>query len=288
MNTINSQFVFCPPPPGKPNPNEPPNPAKTRSRVVQAPQKGHTCLYYALQILRNEKRIGKCALESQTEEREREKALSAHRKQISKIDETSQPLIAFAKETEDFFGQKCNRSLAQDLLNRRAVATQDEHLQRCAEALKAFCAQDACDDFVAYTENERFRASHAVHKQFFKERKASLKSLIKGICEKALNKNWKELNILEKSCLADYLIYSYSMQTYGLKKSAWHPELPIEDLIKHLHLYGPHVMRGRFGQAYYEDDPEEFKQIEARTVFRWPSAAEKGPGSRSCCGYCGR
>lgn len=76
MSIISNDFVFTPPFPGKPNPNEPYS--QDRSRVVYNGQKGQTCFYYACQLLRDNRRIGKHPTEEFQEERRIEKVFSEH------------------------------------------------------------------------------------------------------------------------------------------------------------------------------------------------------------------
>lgn len=88
LPSIHSSIVFCPPLPGKPDPNQTfdPSSGEIRSRVKQSAQKGNSCGYNALQLLRDERRIGKFPSASQIEERKIEKAHSLHRKRKIKID----------------------------------------------------------------------------------------------------------------------------------------------------------------------------------------------------------
>jgi hypothetical protein len=75
--------VFCPPPLGKPDSNHPIDLQNRvpRARVRQGPQKGETCFYYALNMIRN--RIGKNSPSCQMENREFEKIFSGWRKDCS-------------------------------------------------------------------------------------------------------------------------------------------------------------------------------------------------------------
>jgi hypothetical protein len=88
MLTINNNpnSVFCPPEPGKPNPNEPRIPGQLRSRVVRQRQKGDTCVYYGLQILLDE------AKNPKNERSRGEQLLSNHRKEIIAWTERWEPI----------------------------------------------------------------------------------------------------------------------------------------------------------------------------------------------------
>lgn len=273
-SATDSSYAFYPPEPGKPNPNEPCGPSP-RSRVAQAAQKGKTCSYYALQILRNENRIGKCPSESQMRKRQIEMTISKHRKAITTIDETWKYPIAFAKELTEALSNRCTRSDAQEFLSGPAQTIAPEYRQMCCATLQSFCEQEKYDDFFTYTNETYLKAKMVAHEELFRELWIPKKTIESSI-PKILDKTWDELGMTEKEWHEGNIAFLSSYAAYGCKLSPWHPEQPIETLIEQLHLHGPHLINGKFGQVYYEDAPFELAQkIEERSIFGWKPSAKR-------------
>jgi hypothetical protein len=65
----------------------------------------------------------------------------------------------------------------------------------------------------------------------------------------------------------------------GAKKSTWHPEQPIDNLMEQLKLHGPLLAAGKFGQLFYEDPSFETNdKIEGRPIFGWKPNAKRREG----------
>ena len=279
MTSISSKqpsFTFCPPLPGKPNPNEVYDSSLggIRSRVVQLAQKGDTCGYYALQILRNERKIGKFPIDSQIEERKKEKRVSDHRKNMTKIDDTLKFRIDFSKQVTQALGGTCSRKDAQKFLDKYASSISIEHREKCQIALQDFCNQTEFDAFSTFSENHYRQAKIDADTQFIKE--FVDEEFIKTSVPKMFKKTWDQMSLSEKEAHVNNLTFLISFQMYGAKKSSWHPEQPIDSLIEQLKLHGPHLVRGTIGQFYYEDAPFELKEKrEGKTIFGWKPNAKR-------------
>jgi hypothetical protein len=90
-------ITFCPPLPGKPNPKKSySGTAPLAERVLQLGQKKNTCLYYALNIIRD--RVGKNPTAFQTKAREAEIIVSERRKKQTKLQEEWFVYITFASD----------------------------------------------------------------------------------------------------------------------------------------------------------------------------------------------
>lgn len=262
---------FCIPPPGKPDPTKPwdPSSKEERPRVIQKEQKGETCTYYALQILRNEKRIGKHPLDSQIEAREIEGKISSHRKDISKIDETLRAQRVFADQLTEALSGRCTREDAEQFLKKQSARLDPAHRDRAKAYLESFCKQQIHNDFSTYANALYSQARNALEDLFFKAFNISDREIQQSI-PKILQKSWQELNPSEKEWHRANMVFMTSNKLYGCKPSPWHPEQPFETLIEQLKSHGPHVLTGKFGQMYYEEKPFRLEQtIEGRPVFGW-------------------
>ncbi|HSW85900.1 MAG TPA: hypothetical protein VLG49_00210 [Rhabdochlamydiaceae bacterium] len=279
VSKVDSKCVFCAPLPGKPDPNKPwdPSSKETRPRVVQPGQKGDASWHYALQILRDEHRIGKHPTESQMKERDIEIKISNYRKIIKKIYETFQVRIEFAQEVFGNSGS-CTKKKAREfsIVLANAPELDQKFKDICCATLKAFCEQEKYDDFSTYANEEFYQALMPVHEQLFKEFNVSSEEVQKGI-PKGLNKTWEELSVTEKETQAQSVAFAVSYKAYNCKRSPWHPKQPIEALEKQLELHGRHLVLGKFGQLYYEaeDPPSELGKIKGRPVFGWKPNAKR-------------
>ncbi len=265
---------FCIPLPGKPDPNQQWDPAskEARPRVTQKEQKGETCGYYALQILRNEKRIGKYPLESQMEARKIEQMISSHRKEISKIDETLQPQIVFATEITNAMKPTSGhftRVLAEEFLKNSIHLLEPIHLDRCKSHLESFCKQQIHNDLSTYANDCYNQAEIPLMDQFFKTFNISDQKIQDSI-PKTMKKSWQELTTFEKNWHRRNMVFMTSIKLYDCKPSPWHPEQPLKSLVEQLKNHGPHVLTGKFGQMYYKEHPFQLDQkIEGRPLFGW-------------------
>lgn len=70
------------------------------------------------------------------------------------------------------------------------------------------------------------------------------------------------------------LLFTFVAQEYRAKRSPWHPNDSITNLIQQLKNNGPHLVTGDLGKTYYETDPTLRGEILGRPVFGWaPNAA---------------
>ncbi len=277
----NPNFVFCPPPPGKPNPNEPAVPGTMRSRVIQKGQKGATCQFYALQMLRNENKIGKVPSQEQLEMRNGEKLISAFRKQQTIADSKWVPLTEFATMLNSIC--PCTKKKAKELLSEIPSMPTDisegkQELDKiCITALRNFCEQEDYEDFYNYIEEEKYFSSYlSLYGEVLNALGVSYE-MSKNDFEALSKKLWEDASCLEKSSYFAHCVFINSFHyIYKLKKSSWHPEKPITALIEQLQLHGPHLAQGHIGRAYYETAPIESRhKIQERPILRWKSSVKQ-------------
>lgn len=264
--------AFCPPLPGKPGPYS--SDAKTRFRVSQSPQKGETCGYYALQILRDQKKIGKHGLDSQAEDRLKEKAISELRKAHTKLDRKFQAELQLATGLIQDFSGHCTKKDAQEILDYHLSSIFPKYRKALAETLRSFCAQSECDDFLEYVQERYGKARLDVDLHFLETFKLPPEKWEKPVA-KGL-KPWEDKTMWERAAYLAMMTFLVSAEAYGCKYSFWHPNHQIDGLIEQLNLSGPHLVIGEIGKSYYVDPPSPFrKKMEGRSVFYWKPGSSR-------------
>lgn len=277
-NTIHE--IYCLPKPGKPDPNQPIS--KNRGRVIQAGQKGHTCTYYALQMLRQDNRIGKHpTTDSQKKEREVEIKVSKHRKCVTQIDETLRPGISTAMEIAEIFETRaCDKEIIKQMLQ-SSLEKQEEYPELCA-VLKDFCEQDKYDDIITFAHESYCLSRINVDKEFL-DSFGVTQEFIESSIPKLIKKNWNALSAYEKLLHTSSLVFTHSYLAYGCQRSAWHPEDPIEKLIDQIQQHGAHLVGGKFRSEFYDDCSVQLEtKIQGRPVFSCPSENKINPPENHC------
>ncbi len=150
MSQVHNQSFFCIPSAGKPNPNEPSTGAP-RSRVKQNHQKGDTCLYYALQILRGKHKIGKNPSQAQQTARKEEKAFSDHRKRFTTLLSPKVDVIHCAEDLKELLGgATLSGGFRITMQNIDWELKELRVLKKHKPFLEAFCNQNDTDDMVDF------------------------------------------------------------------------------------------------------------------------------------------
>jgi hypothetical protein len=253
-------FSFCPPPPGKPDSKKlPDSTSKQRPRIVQSPQKGDTCMYYALQILRNEKKpIKNPEAPRQLQPTAAEKSISKYRKIQTRIDQyfpVDNAKFLAERTASGVFTQTDALSFMVKHLSRKDLK---EVLDSLYNALTIFCEQDEDDDFFHFIEE--------LHSQKIMQARLSL------LEENGITLPLHEIKDTKRRQLAvEDQVKCLMTYVYKAQKSPWHPSQPIEKLIENLNLYGPHLVIGKFGQNFYQTNAIKLPEtIAGRTILGWP------------------
>ena len=183
--------------PGKPDPQLPPS-DKPRSRVKQSRQKGDTCWYYALQILRNEMKIGKNPLPHQLEKRKIEVMISNYRKSLTKICDELNFNIKIARQILSQTKKKCTIDVAKLIIkkiSKEDAAKPDS--KNILKALSEFTSQKKFDDLEIYARN-RYEESHLdIDVLFLKE----ISIPVKEVLDFFVKFFQRELSLTEKKLL---------------------------------------------------------------------------------------
>lgn len=260
----NDNYCFCPPPPGKPNFKNPQ--AKDRSRVILQPQKENFCSYYALRILSNEK-IASNSSESDSFQKFKKES-SDYRRTLVQIRERFLFNCHFAEGIAlKLDSQIVTRVMIEEFRESRINEINQVYRRQGQTAIEIFCAQDQCDDFVQFVNDVYYQAVVDAQEKFL---------LNAGFSQEDVKQCTKTLDLKSSHLALDTIIFRLHYRNFGARKSAWHPNQPIEKLIRQLKLYGPHYVQGYFGQAYYKTPPAELPlKIEGRTIFGWDVEAQK-------------
>ncbi len=283
MSAVSNSYV-CVLPIGKPDPRQPrPEGKDTRRLAVQLPQKGNTCWYYGLKIIREQ--FGKAPHPSFSEERRLEQLASERRKGQTRLDLKYQDDLSVANQlAEDphYMAKKINT-----LMGARKYLPQFQALQQSPSPqvreessllinlLTPFCRQNQWEDLHAYLREDYFIRRNENNSRFLEALKFSPSERYQA--DYPDKKPWGLLTVLEKAPYLDSLAFraSYEM-CYHLCEAKWHPSQPISELISSLESHGPHYMKGMHGKSFYIDEPKPMKEkIQGRTVFYWPKGSER-------------
>ncbi|MCE5318159.1 MAG: hypothetical protein LLG04_12470 [Parachlamydia sp.] len=253
------RLIFCPPPPGKPNPKQPYDPNKPRERVPQAAQKGATCWYYAMNFLRP--RCGKSSPNHPM--RAAEVKISAIRKMHTKLDEK----FDLQSQVVRTLARMCNVSN----FNKEQVQQLIDSIRapKCLELLQEFCAQKDVEDLFKF-----------VQISYLKGRVGIIEPLVVALSGKNLQqwytetkpypKPWKDLDVREGLWFCDWMLRITLNIQLGFVGSTWHPGQSLNELFQELKKHGPLMFYGRHGQGFYLNPSFELTTaIAGRTIFGW-------------------
>lgn len=256
-------FVFCPPLPGKQNPKLPPI-HQVSERVAQPAQKGYTCWYYALNMIRE--RFGKASDQSLFK-RQKEKLASLHRKKLTEIDLIVMRQKKFVEDLcQSLNIQSVTKTMARSICNSpEDMGDKETGLQ----LLRAFCKQSEDNDLSAYIQNQYLRDQMRLDGEFFLHFQKTPEQLYAQF--KPLPQAWHHLTLKQKAWFCDNVrVFLISRECYDLEISPWHPDQPLEQLLEALRKYGPHVVFGRFGSHFYDGKPYQLNEMIAkRPVLGW-------------------
>jgi hypothetical protein len=285
-----SQILYAIPP-GKPNPDIECTKENLVSRpcVLQPAQKGPTCWYYALNMIRV--RIGKHPSEDYRADREIEKILSERRKLITATrDKQSddQAVVRQLMEDHNYITLKLwTRQGAQEWLPRVRALSQIDDPETKTEAsillriLKDFSEQDEISnlqDYINFSHAENLnkinqmfltKLGRAPESYFEEDQRLACKS---GLAEM---RRWEDVKGHEKRALLENYIFRLSYESYRLKVSIWHPEDGAERLVQVLTESGPMYVKGHLGFFYYETPPKVICKIASSSIYGWQKGAAR-------------
>jgi hypothetical protein len=278
-------------PSGKPDPLAPcsEETARSRPRVIQMAQKGATCWYYALNLIRN--RIGKNPSESLQKDREFERIVSQKRKLVTSIRQkhTNDQNIVRQLMTDPKYRSRqlwTKRGASQylpqieQLLTSPKLVTKEE-ATKLYRILKGFIEQSRFDhlqDYVNASQCDQFNQINQMFlsrlgknpEAYFEIDKAANAKI--GIVDR---RRWSDLSAEDKKPLLDNYFFRAAFEGYRLQVSAWQPEDGPERLVAVLREKGPMYTTGRLGQLFYADEPIVVNMIATRALLGWTQEDER-------------
>jgi hypothetical protein len=287
VHSAASQILYAIPP-GKPDPKAfcSKETVYSRPRVVQQAQKGPTCWYYALNMVRA--RIGKNPSEDFIQEREIEKIVSLRRKLVTRIRSEQDSDLAIVKQLmEDPNYTKHQLWMKEGALKLRPLfkrlsedpkTVEREEVVKVDTILKGFVEQDRFKDLKAYVcalYCEQLNKINYMYlknlgqnpeKYFYEDQAADSLSVVR---------EWSSVSDQEKRALLDNYFFRASFEKYGLQVSPWHPEHGPQRLVEVLRDKGPMYTKGQLGRAYYAEDPHVVDKIDSRNILGWKKGAKR-------------
>lgn len=244
-------------PPTKPDPALPCTPENffTRKQVPRPEQKGPTCWYYALAILRP--RIGKLPSAEFREARRIEAAISTLRKKCSAQAEEKSSLYVFFSVPE----LTCHEMLqlsesTHSLVFSRLHAFCKKH----AKSLSNSCSKKTVKTFLAELKQKEFRKN--IH-DLLADVGISFQD-IPMLCHAP-----KSCDI-HKASMAILPLYLLRMYV-----SLWRPEQDAFCLIRALNQCGPMIVQGALGRVYYKTKPFVLGEIAGHSIQAFKAGTYK-------------
>jgi hypothetical protein len=265
MSITNSVYCFLPP--GKPDPYDVPKGNEPRKRVPYNGQKGLTCSYYALKILIDNKATPRC---EQSYQRTKEKAISLHRKQMTKLSDDFADSIVLAKHVASK-NLNVPRPVIIASLNGAVSRSNDSKVkERILPHVTAFSVQDEIQGFKQFLDMRFAQESVKIH--------IALLSLFPGF-------ELPQGNPLNQNAILHNTVILSCSQVFQCKNSNWDPRQGVDGLIQQLKEKGPHMINASIGQSFYTVEPKKLSQtIEGRNVYGWaPGAPRKQQENVSHC-----
>lgn len=282
------QTIFTPLPQGKPDPSLPYTFPDSRPRVEQAAQKGNTCWYYALAMMRE--RIGKHPTKEFMDARKFEKCASKRRKMqtlayelytdrrdIARQVQTDPNYTRHNLNTKEGASQMVQR-LREILATEEGSLDQRKEVRRLLGLLSAYVksSQESLDEFVLHKYSEQRMKINLV---FLKEVGVSIEELspIHGISVQEYN----QLPLQEKIKYLDNWTFCLCYRRYGFSESLWSPKDGLNGLITELKKQKCLYVKGRFGKQYYVDDPIRVGTLQGQAIYGWKKGSQKTPFRQS-------
>ncbi|MCE5318327.1 MAG: hypothetical protein LLG04_13325 [Parachlamydia sp.] len=249
-----------------------------RPRIVQLGQKGDTCGYYALNMLRPRYRQIGCDTRF-PQERDFEQLCSKRRKVRTELDEEcveAREIIKGFSPTQEG-ASKWMASNKHFLTHPKA---KQDGIEKVFAFLEAFCKQKAIGDLNQFLDQRHTQKRLETDLAFLKARDMDPEreyEKMKAFFPKA----WKSNSEKEKMLFCNQVAFRATYQGLGFKESPWHPSQPIGKLIETLQAVGPQIAFGYFGKICYVQPPKPWKVVEGHSVLGWTKQNnQQKPGRR--------
>lgn len=289
-----TNFVFCPPLQGKPNPQEPkPEGKDTRGRVIQLGSKDNTCVYATYNLLRER---WKAPNMGGNPHRQFEQLVSKMRKEIS-ASERALPNIA--NQLNDPIAQRFLTSITKQslqtmgpLINFLDGTAKEMGMESMLffvpleNAIPGFKEQLKHQNLFEYLKYLKLCKREEIFLEFFKKVGVDPKNFYERLKQIDPNhfehhyekKEWESLDEYKRLSLLGYLAWHVVAMRYGFKVSLWSPSQPFEALVQELQTHGPLVVAGCFGRLQYSVSERKLnRKVMGRELFGWNKADPRNP-----------
>ena len=275
MNT--KDFILYQLPSGKPDPND----QDVRISLPPASYPNTSC-YHALDVVRFS-----AGNHSSSKE---EEICAVWRKELAQYEATI-PLPFQQLETELWINElfiSWHHTQAKQLLqqweNTNTLIVIDKEKQQhdfssVIPFLKKFIAQTQCNNFRAYVLCKTAEPRRKINQDFFIKTNNSPVTMFQiarlrtwKVRYESIKEKWEDLCHHQQESFEERYTLSIAAQSYGLKKSTWHPAESITVLITALKNHGPLAVSGRFDKHYNENSECTLEEkIAGRNIFIWNS-----------------
>lgn len=286
-----------------------------RPRVAQSPQKGPSCYYYAMNMLRE--RIGANSPDYAAE-RTIEKKCSDFRKECStsfnaESDyDTVQQLVEKICEGTKLAQVKEKLHIILHCINNigKVDSKLEEEFFRVTPIFEEFCGQDRIVDILEFAKSKLLSTEIRTHMVFLNDMGIDPKALYQEDIKKEVCQRFaQELKDKSPEFIDGFIEYSLANQfpswethsaqypgiynlfvikamadAYGFQVASWSPLEPISALRECLKTNGPLFVGGAFGRNKYSVDATIMQEVGGRSIFGWKSTDRKPEGKKPILG----
>lgn len=269
------------------------------TQVPQGGQKGPTCWYYTLAMIRE--RIGKDPARQDDEFRVKERELSARRKTVTQAREQLEIEQSIAEElltdphyTHRKLWEKPRAaqfiiqldSLISEISLKEEKTTDDLDALKEFTHLKRFLAryvkQDRHSDFRSFLAFEQEDKFIKYNKFFLSKLGKQAESYFKEDSDADISRgedvtlrSLDEASPAMQRALLENYVFRSALSAYHLTISPWMPYEGKEKLFATLQSHGPMYVKGRHGQNFYETSPSVICKIAERSILGWKKTDPK-------------
>ncbi len=284
-----SDFIFAPPPAGKPDPQAYFDGETKRERVVQKAKKESECWYTVMKWLHDP--IGKNYASQFQDDRENEKIVSHRRKMLNKASRSLEYILELNSALKQAYQtEKIGLTMAKKLLQESKLKLPQADIQKCQMVLRGFVTQTLASSFDEFAMHNYFKMCNQVEEMFlfgFYKEDAELnysefqcekfiQDLYKDAAQLYTRKSWKNLSLDEKAWSLKSMSFMTCIKAFDLKQSTWNPHKKITDLMGEIKQQGPLMVQGYFGKPYYQEDAVMLpEKVAERSIWGWKLNAQK-------------
>lgn len=266
-------------PSGKPDPK-----GSASTRVIQAAQKGPTCYYYAMNMLR--RRIGPAAGIAFEKERNIEVLFSKRRKDVTNMRHimAQEKALAFELGPEGAYNSfnawhKAGATFFLSSLTQMKKNTSAPlELFVVSSLIEEFLSQDMFENLLDYVEDKHNKLCIESGLEFLSKLSLSAECMYNDQLlspQAATAPTWESLDLYSKRAHVENFCFQEMFRSYKLRTSPWRPVQGIEGLLACLKSLGPMYIKGMIGKQYFELPPTFNQDIHGLQIFSFDESKFK-------------